>query len=256
MDGGWDYPQSIMMDSNLFMQHNVGLVTKLQWNYFFDYDMLNTEDPERITTVVNAHNILLKKNYPESFSSENEESRRSSIEIKFPLNDILTDFMKTEKAVKTMLVFLQIPILMIFILYIFMTSNLIIQQDRNEIAEGRYSFSDKVIVRSLPNSRGYINLGVADFVHNMDGFSVKGVYNGRLFSMEKSPQSLYSCHIEYEYLGKYGDCVDLNTLTDTWYCYPQGESFSVTKIALATEEMYKYYKEKDLALSSSRVRIS
>jgi hypothetical protein len=118
------------------------------------------------------------------------------------------------------------------------------EQVKKEIEEGRYSFADKVIVRSLPNSNGYINLGIADFVHDMDGFSVKGLYNGKPFEMEKSPQSLYSCHIEYEYLGKYGDCVDLNTLTDTYYCYPQGDKFSVTKIALATEEMYKYYKEK------------
>lgn len=118
-------------------------------------------------------------------------------------------------------------------------------QVRDEIMDGSYSFSDKVIVRSLPNSKGYINLGTADFVHNMDGFSVKGVYDGEPFCMEKSPQSLYSCHIEYEYLHKYGDCVDLNTLTDTWYCYPQGNNFSVTKIALATEEMYKYYLENN-----------
>ncbi|MPN52982.1 hypothetical protein SDC9_200645 [bioreactor metagenome] len=117
-------------------------------------------------------------------------------------------------------------------------------QVRKEIEQGSYSFSDKVIVRSLPNSEGYINLGIADFIHNMNGFSVKGEYNGKPFIMEKTPQSLYSCHIEYDYLGKYGDCVDLNTLCDTWYCYPQGERFSVTKIALATEEMYKYYKEK------------
>ena len=48
----------------------------------------------------------------------------------------------------------------------------------------------------------------------------------------------YSVHIEYEYLGKYGDCVDLNTLTDTLYVYPEGEDFAVTKIALATEELY------------------
>ena|GEM_PF-6454546 len=48
----------------------------------------------------------------------------------------------------------------------------------------------------------------------------------------------YSCHIEYEYLGKYGDCVDLNTLKDTWYIYPEDEKFSVTKMALATEELF------------------
>ncbi|HPF56413.1 MAG TPA: hypothetical protein PLV03_07715, partial [Clostridiales bacterium] len=129
------------------------------------------------------------------------------------------------------------------------------EQVRAEIEEGRYCFSDKVIVQSLPNTKGYIELGLAEFVHNMDGFTVKGEYDGKPFSMEKSPQSLYSCHIEYEYLGKFGDCVDLNTLKDTWYCYPQGDRFSVTKIALATEEMYKYYREKEVCIQPAK-RIS
>ena len=119
------------------------------------------------------------------------------------------------------------------------------EQVRAEIEEGRYHFIDKVIVRSLPNAKGYIELGIADFTHDMNGFTVKGERGGTPFMMEKSPQSLYSCHIEYEYLGKFGDCVDLNTLRDTWYCYPQGENFSVTKIALATEEMYKYFRKKE-----------
>ncbi len=48
---------------------------------------------------------------------------------------------------------------------------------------------------------------------------------------------MYSCHIEFEYLMK-GDCIDLSTLDDTYYLFPQGSAFSVTKIALATEELF------------------
>ena len=32
--------------------------------------------------------------------------------------------------------------------------------------------------------------------------------------------------------------MDLNTLEDTWYIYPHDCEFSVTKMALATEELY------------------
>ena len=63
-------------------------------------------------------------------------------------------------------------------------------------------------------------------------------------TMEKKVPSLYSCHIEYEYLFKHGDCVDLNTLDDTWYIYPHSCGFSVTKMALATEELYYDYRRK------------
>ena len=61
--------------------------------------------------------------------------------------------------------------------------------------------------------------------------------------MEIDVPSLYSCHIEYQYLFKHGDCIDLNTSTDTYYIYPKGK-FNVTKIALATEELYFYEERK------------
>ena len=79
--------------------------------------------------------------------------------------------------------------------------------------------------------------------HNMDGFAVSGkTADGEPFEMKIAVPSLYSCHIEYEYLGKHGDCIDLNTLTDTWYIYPHDCDFAVTKIALATEELFLAHK--------------
>ncbi len=111
---------------------------------------------------------------------------------------------------------------------------------RREVEEGTYSSGElKVTVDTLPNAKKFIRLGEGTLVHDMNGFTVRGVdTDGDPFAMDKSVPSLYSCHIEYDYLGKHGDCVDLNTLTDTWYIYPEGEDFSVTKMALATEELY------------------
>ena len=115
---------------------------------------------------------------------------------------------------------------------------------RREVESSAYGITFPVLVRSLPNSMGYIELGNGVFTHNMDGFKVQGSGDYGAFEMEKPVPSLYSCHIEFDYLGKYGDCVDLNTLEDTWYCYPQGCDFSVTKIALATEELYQQHMRK------------
>ena len=111
---------------------------------------------------------------------------------------------------------------------------------KREIAEGRYSTGEMpVTVESLPNAKKFIPLGEGVMVHDMDGFRVEGkTADGEIFRMVKSVPSLYSCHIEYEYLGKHGDCVDLNTLEDTWYIYPHDCDFAVTKMALATEELY------------------
>lgn len=111
---------------------------------------------------------------------------------------------------------------------------------RREVAEGRYSSGVlPVRVDSLPNAERFLPLGEGTMVHDMSGFTVRGTdADGQPFEMVKPVPSLYSCHIEYEYLGKFGDCVDLNTLEDTWYIYPHDCDFSVTKMALATEELY------------------
>ena len=102
-----------------------------------------------------------------------------------------------------------------------------------------------VRVDSLPNAKKFIHLGEGIMRHDMNGFSVWGTdWEGSPFEMVKPVASLYSCHIEYEYLGKYGDCVDLNTLEDTWYIYPHDCDFSVTKMALATEELYFAHRKK------------
>ena len=119
---------------------------------------------------------------------------------------------------------------------------------RKEVKDGTYSSGElKVKVNTLPNAKKFIFLGNGTMVHDMNGFTVRGKdVEGGNFEMIKTVPSLYSCHIEYEYLGKYGDCVDLNTLEDTWYIYPdpEGREFSVTKMALATEELYFEYRRQ------------
>lgn len=116
-------------------------------------------------------------------------------------------------------------------------------QVRAEVEAGTYCFSGPVTVHSLPNAKRFIRLGEGTMTHDMNGFTVRGVTDGgRPFEMIKTVPSLYSCHIEYQYLGRHGDCVDLNTLTDTWYIYPRDCKFSVTKIALATEELFFAHK--------------
>ena len=112
-------------------------------------------------------------------------------------------------------------------------------QVRAEVEAGAYCFHGPVTVDSLPNAKRFIRLGEGLMTHNRDGFTVCGKEeDGEPFEMKIAVPSIYSCHIEYAYLGKHGDCVDLNTLSDTWYIYPHHCDFSVTKIALATEELF------------------
>ena len=112
---------------------------------------------------------------------------------------------------------------------------------RAEIESGKYYFKCNARVDSLPNTKGYIDLGYAELTHDMNGFTLKGSYKGEDYTVELPARSHYSVHIEYDYLGKYGDCVDLNTPDDTLYTYPVDCNFSVTKMALATEELFEFY---------------
>jgi hypothetical protein len=113
------------------------------------------------------------------------------------------------------------------------------QNVRKQIDEGTYRFEDDVAVDSLPNAKGYIRLGNAHLIHDRDGFHLAGDFDGEHFSLEKEPLSMYSLHIELNYLDKFGDCIDLSTLDNTYYLYPQHAKNVVTKLQFGTEELYK-----------------
>ena len=121
---------------------------------------------------------------------------------------------------------------------------------RAEIERGEYAFRCRARVDALPNARRFIDLGMAELTHDMTGFTVSGTEpDGTPYSVHIPAHTQYSCHIEYEYLGKHGDCIDLNTDRDTLYIYPKDCAFSVTKLSLATEELYAHYHKEKESLS-------
>ena len=110
---------------------------------------------------------------------------------------------------------------------------------QKEIAAGTYSFKAKVRVESLPNDKRFIVFEErAELTHDMNGFNLKGSYKGESYNIDWPAATMHSCHIEYGYFGR-GDCVDLNTTDDTLYLFPEEGDFSITKISLATEELFK-----------------
>jgi len=113
----------------------------------------------------------------------------------------------------------------------------------DEIRKGKYIFEDEVHVEALPNSKGYIPVGKGKLTHSIKGFELIVDEKPYPLHLIKEPLSMYGCHIEYDYMGK-GDCIDLSTMHDTYYIYPLNQKDVVTKISLATEEIYKIEKEK------------
>ncbi len=118
-----------------------------------------------------------------------------------------------------------------------------VQQVRKEIGEGRYSFTDTVRVESLVNKRGYYDLGKAELTHDYNGFVLKVDPAFMDSPLIKKPASMYSCHIEYDYFKK-GDCFELSTMDETLYLYPLNKKNVVTKILIATEELYALHRKE------------
>jgi len=111
---------------------------------------------------------------------------------------------------------------------------------RCEVEGGTYSQDVEVRIESLPNAKGFITFEeTGKLTHNMEGFTLTGAYEGEKFELHWPAAELHSCHIEYDYM-KRGDCVDLNKTDDTFYLFPIGDRFAVTKIALATEELHRF----------------
>lgn len=117
-------------------------------------------------------------------------------------------------------------------------------QVRKQIESGTYHFEDEVYIESLPNAKGYIPLGKGYLKHDLNGFVLTGDEMVKPLELTIEPLALYSLHIEYNYLGKKGDCIDLSTLNDTYYIYPQSKNNVVTKLQFAVEELHKIEKEK------------
>ena len=116
---------------------------------------------------------------------------------------------------------------------------------RKEVEAGTYHFEAEVHTSMMPKDK-FVPIGNGHLVHDMNGFKLTGEFEGEKYEIILPAGSTYGVHIEYEYLGKYGDCVDLNTLDNTYYVYPHREDFAVTKFSLATEELYKFlHRKKD-----------
>ena len=116
---------------------------------------------------------------------------------------------------------------------------------RAEIEAGKYSFEDEVDVYSLPRCMRFEHLGKAVLKHDPEnGFVLEGEYRDAPYRIERAPQGMYGVHVEYDYCYiKPEDCIDISTDKDSFYCYPKKMDV-ITKLSLATEEIYKIHMEK------------
>lgn len=116
---------------------------------------------------------------------------------------------------------------------------------RKQVENGTYSFEDEVEVYGFPRCWRFIPLGKATLKHDVnEGFTLEGEYRGEKYKINRTPKQSNSLHIEYDYCYiKPFDCVDISTEDDSYYCYPKKQNV-VTKLAFATEEVYRLNMER------------
>lgn len=130
---------------------------------------------------------------------------------------------------------------------------------REEVRSGKYRFEDEVRVDKLISSHdGYIPAGMAKLTHDYNGFTAVGTVDGKPFELNRPCETMISCHIEYGYKHRGSnrlfkktewdhkerrDLIDLCTLNDSYFLSPMNAKNVVTKIHLATEELYDFITE-------------
>ena len=113
---------------------------------------------------------------------------------------------------------------------------------REQVRNGTYHVEDDCRIDTMPNARGFIKQGNGHFVHTPEGMILTGTAYGEPFTVVKTPLEQESIHVEYGY--KYGgDVFDIATANESYWFYPLTARDILTKVSLATEEIYFMHKE-------------
>ena len=111
---------------------------------------------------------------------------------------------------------------------------------RKELEDGTYLLDTDVDIAIQVNLNGICKIGKGHLTHNMNGFHLTGA-DGKL-DYSQSPifsHTLYSDYYWYEI----GDVIGIGDNEFSYFCFP-GENVSVSKVRLATEELYKMKKKR------------
>lgn len=118
------------------------------------------------------------------------------------------------------------------------------EEVRKEVQAGTYHFEDDVRVEDYYSTQvGFVHAGDAHVVHDENGFTFTGTVDGKPFNLNKPVSSMYSVHIEYDFL-KRGDAFDIATETTSYFMFLKTAENYLTKMHFAQEELYDYYVRK------------
>ncbi len=113
------------------------------------------------------------------------------------------------------------------------------QEVRKEIESGTYKVETKVKIMMLVNYKSMYEIGEGTLIHNQNGFYLEG--KDFPLTYQQGVLASYSLNSDY-YWYEIGDVISIGDKAGLYYCFPE-EKGIVTKLRLATEELYKIAKE-------------
>jgi hypothetical protein len=115
---------------------------------------------------------------------------------------------------------------------------------RQSILNGSYKLDVDVDITVMVDFKALYNVGSGHLTHDLTGFHLTGC-DGRLDYHQK-PQHCYGLYADY-YWYEVGDMICVGNNDVMYYCFPKGGDV-VAKTRMATEEMYKLYKSRQLKM--------
>lgn len=113
------------------------------------------------------------------------------------------------------------------------------EEVKKEIENGSYKIETKVRIMMLVNYKCLYEVGYGYLTHNQNGFYLEG--DGFPLKYHQGVLSCYTLNSDY-YWYEIGDVISIGDKSCLYYCFPEKEGV-VTKLRLATEELYKIAKE-------------
>ncbi len=118
------------------------------------------------------------------------------------------------------------------------------QQVRQQILDGSYKLEVDVDIAMLVDFKAIYMVGSGHLTHDLTGFCLTGC-DGRLEYSQK-PLNCYGLYADYLWY-EIGDTICIGNNDCLYYCFPKSGDV-VAKTRMATEEMYKLYKSRQLKM--------
>jgi putative ABC transport system permease protein len=191
-NGDWELEDSLIIDYDLFMNEFLNEtpadLTYADWYYALDYHSITVKGIPSLVDLVKRQTKIIQGTY-------------EYMDV-FPVFDILNKYVERAKVLKVSLLVLQIPILLMILFYLFMVSQLIVDQERNEIAVLKSRGYSRLQIVKGYFTQGLILSGIAVLVGPFVGLlfcKFIGASNGFLEFVQRKKLSVFLNLKAYEY---------------------------------------------------------